>query len=785
MKLTIDSIVCDCIEGTSVALDFDAAALGDVESGREGLTLKMTLPATPVNDALFLSADDAHPAQLFNSTWHEAVVTADDATLFVGTAYLLESETADGVGRYRIALRGGATQWAKLTAARMFNTIDIDYADVLTPSTIARSWEDDSPVKFFPVHRDQYPIETASVGLLPPEKILSTMDYHPFISVERVIRAIFEQAGYTVESRFFSSEYFRSIYMSGAFSSTDTESQRRRMDFLAKRTADTTATANPYGRVYITPYMLANSVGNFVNTASPMNDTECYNNGGCFLIENNVATFRPPVAVAVSFEYRVKYITDYVIDSRKRLRGFDSIYFDSGIKCQYQIANRFVDRRPMLRPNFSYRAVMFGYGEGDIYQIFVELENSKQLIASFSSRSAIAVTPNATVVKRAELYCKKSGTKEFVLCQEDWAMYDGYITERGQTEVEISVRTPAENITPTSPKRFGTMYIEGAEEGMSFTLSHNSRLRPLFSASPGYGSIVRFADVAQHQIRQNVLIDALRQMFNLRIVTDERARKVRIEPADMLYDPTRMFDWSDKVVAGEPVTFVDAAREAHERITLCYAEGDAAVTRFNAETATPLGEWSFDVGSYVAIEGEQRLSNPLFAPTVNCGNLYANAPLAQIMQVGDRDALTGDDVNFSPRIVIYYGMAELPPDQNWGFPYNDREYPLAAFCFEADDYSAPFSLCFGDTVGVKGLHTYYDSDMERLSRRRRVTLSLRLSPSDFEALFTLGGEFADICSHFLFTLEGEKILCTLERIEGYDPAKESTRCTFLITNHDL
>lgn len=780
MIVMIDSVACDTDVAGSIAVDYDVAALSDVESGREGVTLKLTLPATPRNESLFGVAGELHPAQGFNATWHKAEIVQDDATLFVGTAYLLATECDKGVRRLRIALRGGALQWAKQSAKKMFNQIAIDYSAVLTPSTIAQSWSDDSPVKFFPVHRDSYPLQNADVGLLPPETILSTMDYHPFISVEKLVKAIFDDCGYSIESRFLDSDFFRSLYMSGAFSSSDTEAQRRRMDFVAKRTVDSSAEANAYGRVYITPYMVANSVGNFVNTAAETVDAECYNNGGCFSLSDGVATFRPSVTTSVGFEYYIKYRTDFVIQSRTRLCGFDSIYFDSGIKFQYQIANRFVDRRESLLPNFSYRAVVFDYKEGDAYQIFAFIGDGKQLIASFSGRSAVVATPDVAAVKGAELYCKRSGESVYHLCDDDWALYDGYITETGETEVELTLRTPPQTVTPTSPKRFSTMYIEGAKEGMSFTLSHSSRLRPVFSASPGYGQVIRFADVAQHRIRQNQLLDALRQMFNLRIQTDERARRVKIEPAEMFYDTSRVVDWSDKITTDAPIVFADAAQKMHSRQTLAYAQGDASVARFDAEGDTVLGEWSFDVDSYAAIEGEQRLVNSLFAPTVSDLGYYSNAESAQIMQVGDRDALTSDDMNFSPRIVRYVGLAPLPDDECWGFPSHTAEYPLAAFHFAGDELNDPFSLCFENRDGVEGLHTLYDKQWRRMASRQTITLSLRLSPSDIEALTIVGGASATVGSCFLFTIEGEQIICTLERIEAYDPTQKSTRCTFLI-----
>ena len=38
----------------------------------------------------------------------------------------------------------------------MFSRLGVAWDNVLTPTAIVESWTDDSPVKFFPIHRDEY-----------------------------------------------------------------------------------------------------------------------------------------------------------------------------------------------------------------------------------------------------------------------------------------------------------------------------------------------------------------------------------------------------------------------------------------------------------------------------------------------------------------------------------------------------------------------------------------------------------------------------------------------------
>lgn len=182
----------------------------------------------------------------------------------------------------------------------MFNTLGISFSGRLTPTMIRQTWTNNTPVKFFPVCRDEYTPELSSVELIPVERFLSVDDYHPFISAATVVQTLFSEAGYTLESDFLNGEFFRSLYLSGAYSSRDTNALRNHMDFLARRTTTAATTANSDGRVYANPYKSINSVGNFVETVNPndQNDlgetlTDVFSNNHCFTVEDGRSSSGP------------------------------------------------------------------------------------------------------------------------------------------------------------------------------------------------------------------------------------------------------------------------------------------------------------------------------------------------------------------------------------------------------------------------------------------------------------------------------------------------------------
>lgn len=787
MELTIDLQPCDLASDSCSVPGYDAARLADPQAARNGRSLRITIPLTPRNDRILNDAADPHAGVRFNDALHRACLSEEGATLLEGTVRLI-AVSDEG---YLLEIRDGGAQWAENTARRMFNTLSLAWSAELTPTTIVESWTNDLPVKFFPILRDEYEQQNSSSDLLPAERLLSVDDYHPFLHLASLLETMFAEAGYRIRSEFLQSELFRSLYMSGAYASRDTTAIVNRMGFSARRLTSTTAVANEVGRVAANPNAIANTVGNIVETASPGAIDEdgvavsgLYNNGNCFSIDaNGKICFTPPSEVSVGFEYRLKYTTAHRIKSRTRLTGFDTIYLGTGSEFQFELANRYQDLRSEIVPSFTYRVIVFDHAEGAQYRLLYTRNGvAGTLWSSFAARSAQVSTPADGSVADPQLQVNFNGV--WLHYGGDWALYNGYIGETGQTTVEVKLRTVAENLSANAPKYFNLIYFGGAEPGMSLTLHKESSLRPRFLSGPGFGSAVAFEDVARHSIRQVELIEALVHLFNLRIFTEEATKTVWIEPADDFFGAGSEADWSDRTDFSQPVEVEELVTETHERRTWCYQEGDGPVARLDAEAETPFGAWSFEAGSYAALQGEETLRNPLFRPTLNAGGRYLNAPAALIPQVGDRDNAEEDGTNFTPRIVRFAGMHPLPNGQRWGFPWNQNSYPLAAFHFAGDASEAPFTLCFEDRDGAQGLHRFHDRDARREATRQRITLTLRIAPHEFEALFAPGTGAPDIRSRFRIDTGTGVVCATLAAIDDYDPRKGTARCTFHRTIED-
>ena len=779
MELTIDNKSCDLGTERLLLPAWDAAQTADIEACRDGRKWKITIPATPRNDEATGFARELHTLAKFNDAAHEACLTEGGAELFRGRVRLLAASDEG----YELEIGYGGAGWAANASLRMFNTLGIDYTALLTPTEICSSWTAATPVRFFPVHRDEYPRSASPTDLLPNERLLSTDDYHPFLHVATLVERIFAEAGYRIESRFLASDFFRSLYMSGAYSSRDTAAAEARMGFLARRLSTASATANEVGKVIANPLSVLNSVGNIVETATPQSvDADgapvegLYNNGGCFALDGKRICFTPLVETSVGFEYYLKYTTAHRILSRTRLTGFDTIYLGPGSEFSFTLANRYEDLRGSLRANFSYRIIVFDHRDGASYRLRYRQNGLLSDWAQFAERSALVSTSSSGSYADPVLEILEGSS--WTSYTGDWALYAGYIGETGETTVELRIRTASERLGPASPKYFDQIYFAGAEEGMLLELDKSCSLTPRFLSGPGFGERIRFADVAQHRIRQVELLEALAQMFNLRFYTEETAKRVWIEPADDLFGAGPETDWSDRTDFSQGVERRDGAFDIHERRTWGYREGDGAVGRSDAANGGTFGAWSADCTSTAALQGEQTLRNPLFYPTIDSVGHYLNAPSALLPEVGDRDDLEEDGTNFSPRIVRYVGMHPLPEGERWGYPSDEASYPLVAFHFAGDDAAEPFTLCFEDRDGAQGLHRYYDCQTRREALRERITLTLRIAPGEYAALFAPGTGGPDIRSVFRIDTGRGVVRALLRSVGKYDPAQGLARCEF-------
>lgn len=766
--------------------------------------------------------DQPSAAVRFNNSLHTARIEEQGCRLIEGAAYL-DSSRRGGVdgSHYRLNIIGSTKLWAETLGRMPFRELGAGLQFTLSAESIIASWTAaNSPIRMLPVERLAYRSNGASVGLSHVNRALSESDYHPFLHIKSCLDLMFAKAGYRIESDFFESDFFNSLYMSGRYRSRDVSALREEMDFLSGRFDQATATADSFGRVYADPLRTSNTVGNIVESADPnmvQNGASidgAYTRGGCFVVDNNRAAFIPTREVTVGFEYRLHYLTPYTILQRNELSGFNRINLGGEDMRSFKIVNRFVDRRQQFTANRTYTAVVFDHTDTCQYRLTSECitnptadrENltssdcTTVTVAEWQAAwASVAIISDKTVFGPT-LLCRHSSTQPWTPYSGDWALYDGYIEYQGVCEVDITLRSAPERITPATGKYFDRIYFAGAAEGAQFTLLSSTTVCPIFLPQPTLGQTFTWADIAAYDFSCKELVDAMRHMFNLRFYTDNIGKRVIILPHDMFFNDT-VVDWSDRIDLDREIAIEECGSDSASELLFRYGDATGAVAEWNTANDDTLGAWSARVDSCAARAGTRGYVNPIFRPAVNVTGTIPACSDASLLHVGSGEGENryADDFNFAPVVVRYMGMRSLPDTQTWDWPSYTGAYPFAAFFHAGDrlrsqsgaqsltlNYSSAeelilngFSLCFESRDDIDGLGRLREEEIALINRSRRIKLYVRLHPEEVEALATPNDLARDLRAAYRLRIGGESGLYRLEEVSDYNPCAASTKCSFI------
>lgn len=768
MRLRIDGVEVPLLNKRVKLPSYDSRKLRGCAMQREGDVVRLEVEVTDATMKLFGFASEAHTESRFNDSYHHGELSVDGVVLLSGVVSYLSTKRQAGNGSYNIELRVGGATWADMAASTKLKNSDIKANRRLDLSTIEQSWSDDNPVKFLPIHRDSYP-QPASTGLYEVYSPLLPQDYHPFISVKALINSIVKRAGYTLHSNFLNTPFFEKLMLSGAYKGVASGEAYASMGFKAVRSVSSTATADDLGRVDAWVPQSSRNIGAFVDTVSATtideNGNPCmdaYTNGGCFSFDTERPIFRPRREVNVAFDLHFDYTTAYTIRSSKWLQGFTKIYVGNGCSIDVALPNPHLDRRDSVSTRLQYKLYIFDYDPTASYRLSdvgdVHGRVSTVLFESLSS-------------PQVQLYIKRAGDVAYSKYEGDWALYDGYVAEQGEQRVEFTLRTPYEHCTPSSPKIFNDIYFEGAAPGQQLCLHAGCSITPVFGDTAGYGESLTFEDVANHDITQAAIIDALVQMFNLCIYTHRPSQSIFIEPYDNFFSGAEV-DWREKE-RGEQSLYEEGVVESFMLTELGYQPSDGAVGYGYDQSSGEFGSWRYMVSSYATKQSVERIVNPIFSPTASYANLVGTAPSAELLTVGDRDIIVEAE-SIEPRIVLYHGLRMLPVGEHWPSPLTTDSYPLASF--HSPDEQC--TLCFEDRDGVMGLHRYYDKELGERATRQILTTDIYLPPEQYATLLDPQSENGNLRSRFRLNIGGSSALFRLDAIEEYDTSTHLARCRF-------
>ena len=759
IELRVDGVVLPLRSDKLELPLYNADKLHSVGAWRDGESVEVEVLSTAESDRLFCYASDLHRGESFNDTLHSAELEIDGVVVIEGKATLLSTERVDGLCYYRLGIRSGGSAWADMVAHTQLSESAIEASLRMTSYDIEQSWSGDRAIRMLPLQRDSYPKPQDS-GLWGKQRVLMPTDYHPFISVKELLCSTATASGYRLESRWLESPLVGKLMMSGAYREVDVSAADEAMGFKAYRTRTTSALASSTGYVYASNPQSSVSVGAIVDSVDreAVDDagntlSDAYVNGGALRFDNGRPLFTPSRDISVAYEYKIRYRTDYRIISRTTLRGFDRIYLGAGCSVELKLENPYTDQSQTLVPKLSYKLFIFDYDENNSYMLAD--------IGEVRGRVSEVVTPE-NCPRQTRLYVKRPGATMYSTYSGEWALYNGFVEECGSRDVELLVRTPYSQLSASSTTNFDGIAFSGAEQGQQLTLYSGCSLRPLFSRRVGYGDQITYADVAHHPFSNERLLEALVNMFNLCIYSHKPSRSIIIEPYDDFFTGD-VVDLRSRQLKGE-WSIVEGAPESFERIKLMYAGGDGVISRQNSVSDKEFGVWIKEFGGFATKQGVDSRVNPLFWPTISLSGYIGTVPSAEVLTVGDRESIVESDY-VEPRVVLYHGLRALPANEKWTAYTTSSSYPYAAFHSEAMGET----LCFEDRDGCRGLHRYYDRELEEISSRGLLRCKFRLPVSDYVSLFDPHNKSLSIRSRFRLEVEGASSLYTLRCIEHYDP----------------
>ena len=766
-ELRIDDRVVPLRGGGVTLPGYSADDLHSVEAWRNGSEMVVEVASVAESDMVMGYAFDLNRGEEFNDKLHYATIVVDGYEVYRGVATLMSTEHEEGERYYRLRIRSGGSDWADLVARTPLSRSNVQVDMRMFPTDIELSWQGDRAVRFLPLRRDSYP-KPELVNVWKRQRVLMPHDYHPFISVEHLLRSMADSAGYSIDSEWLNSDIAKRLMISGAYRQIRGEAAERDMGFKAYRTYDYTAKANSAGCVFATEPKLPSHAGAIVDSvSSEATDSEgnlfadAYNRGALKFEEGN-PRFVPTREVSVAFEYKVRYITDYRIVSSRQLQGFDSVHLGVGCDVEIVLENTNEDMRSKLNENMADKLYIFDYDESCNYKI--------EGIGEFGATVSDFVVPRG-FTGEAQLLIKHAGAEAYTPFDGDWAIYRGSVAPTGRRLVEFEVRSPYRKMTPSNEERFYDIMFYGAEPGQQLTLCCGCSVRPLFSGCLGWNNTISFSDIANHGISQQQLLDALIQMFNLCIYSYEPTKTIVIEPYDSFYNGD-IIDWRSRQHATR-WSIVEGAPTVSQHVRLEYCDGDGVVTRDNELSDSEFGVWLKSFGGYGTRKGIDVRSNPLFRPTLSTTGFLREASSAEVLTVGDRDSVTESDY-VEPRVVLYHGLRELPEGEHWGSTHDTHLYPYAAFHSAASG----LTLCFEDRDGCEGLNRYHLSEISERAERCELCCDISLSLNDYFELFSPATKSASIRSLFRLSVDGAESLFRLRTIESYDPERGVARCHF-------
>ncbi len=745
-----------------LALTFTSADLRDPSKRAAGFSKTFEIPASNHNQRWIKVLTGVGSVKNKEKIgWHKARIQANGIIIFEGFARIEESITGQG-GRYKCHILQDPTYWPELLKGLKicelpFPTHEKNYQNVVN------SWSLNNAANLpyvYPAinYGAWYPGTNANPQ---PNQSKSLRDFHPAVYVKALVDKIFEGIGYTLESDFMETHFFRKLiipYTSG------NDYNQTGMDM--GENGDFAVTADKNGEDNDIPNIGATGVHSYIHRGPwwPIWDTQT---DPANIFEQNTSHSSGGGGYTCAFGGR--YIIQY--------------------DCQFYINQ--------------------GGSQASNWTAWVTI-NGKCIVKD--GGSIVHITPGSSTWAVPEHRCSSSGIPDippynvsFPQSGGNWTDYCGYVTGSHSDGNYVTMDLDFE--IDLQQGDVINIVLGGCNRAWAYSATcriknQNFRVWPHPNNTAIPPSTVSLQTVLPC-VKQLDLLKGLTNMFNLYWTADETTKKIQVEPYNDFFDRGKIVDWTgliDKTSWSDKFLIEELAKLINFKYKV--DNNDKIVELRNTSMFTNYGSpelWALELeNGELYRKEEQDMGNKVFSPTMSLrgqtppgsGNTTgdktfclssADGPFLPVMW-GDSGGCNwgwfnnttrpDNETKFNFRILNYGG---LRPCDTWqltddsGTAQNQSHFPYA-YTYDyhspgGDDNLAYHNIGSGATFERGLFDKYYGQLYEKISGGSAMrTAKFDLSPTEISVI-----EMRDIVR---IDIDAVPTYWTINKIKDYKPGKD-------------
>lgn len=813
VEIYIDDELLEIDQTTSAAISHEIASIEEPDKSLTGNAKDIEVPYTARNRKIMQFSEQILSRVLFNNSGHSARIFVNGSLVMYGAAYIDKyMDSGNNFGHYALKILGASADWVKrantLLVKELADNFSVKYflRDVYENSILTKP----TLIKFFPVDRGTYYQQNAS-GDMEDRTSIDITDYHPFINIWMLLALIFE--GYTISSSMES--FFRRLYMSGFVPEPeDSEGIEEDNNFKVASTLNTDAVAATFFAQSRNTYQV-----NLFNRWWSSDNELFVATNGIMQTVGGYTVFIPTLSCTVSFRMTVSYNStvgknNEYVDTLKFGAGenvqklhvtpYMSNEYDAGFggyvpresasggyaKCRYMWflkLKRPSDWTKIIKREYAYKqGLIVSVGKTRDTVLTENIKPEGQWLRVYVGEGMVSVkTVDYYVVdangnekmilpgvfEKSDIVPIPDGTLSFSDIEFNTYSFGIGAGQSFPLRFEFAISTGVTSDSTVELRINGTDYYDGST-------SYGCTITPDFRNAFAYGSNIGISVIGGDKTQLQI-IQALRHLFNLYFYTNPITKEVFIEPRTSFYRPisktnTYHVDWTDRIDYTHEVENEQLGNNIGNALRLAYAEGNDVIKKFNRRNRCKLGTFQTALDNKTTT-GTKELTNTLFSPFIRRKIERMGWTVLQNVQESEQSTVSDVEFDITTTIGIFSGVASRTTGTDRGiYP----SYPVLVF--QELNHNLGFEDSVNGTSVVKGLHQYYDANIQQYNRARRITAYLRLSALDMEKIQCPSEAFSDFRSVFTLKHKGEILYLELEKIADYNPSSgESTKCTFV------